>query len=106
MHISADYVNECEKFLFQMKALQKRVQKDVNRFIVPQVVPEIYAKTKVSKTARCVFLLLTVDLTLKDLVVSHNRPFTASLDTLKKSKKLQSIIFTVFLTYPSYHNVF
>ena len=52
------------------------------------------------------FLLLTVDLTLKDLVVSHNRPFTASLDTLKKSKKLQSIIFTVFLTYPSYHNVF
>ena len=30
-----------------------------NNFFVAQVVLEIYAKTQVSKTARCVFLLLT-----------------------------------------------
>ena len=34
LHISTDFVTECEKFLFQLKALQKRVQKDENRFIV------------------------------------------------------------------------
>ena len=33
---------------------------DEYNFLEAQVVPEIYPKTQVSKTARCVFLLLTV----------------------------------------------
>ena len=36
------------------------MQIDVNNFSIAQVVPEIFAKTQVSKSARCVFLLLTV----------------------------------------------
>ena len=46
MHLSADFVTWFDKFLFQLKALQKRVQKDENRFIVPQAVPEIYRKNE------------------------------------------------------------
>ena len=42
--MSAEFVTECEKLLLQLKALQKREQKDVNRFIVPQAIPEIYMK--------------------------------------------------------------
>ena len=37
-----------------------RMQIDMNNFFVAQMVPEIYKKTQGSKTARCVFLLLTV----------------------------------------------
>ena len=43
------------KFLFQLKALQKRVQKDVNRFIVPQAVPDIYRKNERLKNRGDVF---------------------------------------------------
>ena len=58
MHISVDFVTECEKFLFQLKALQKRVQKDVNRFIVPQAVPEIYKKNeRLKNRGMCFFVI-------------------------------------------------
>ena len=36
------------------------MQIDVNNFFIAQVVPEISAKIQVPKSARCVFLLLTV----------------------------------------------
>ena len=57
--MSADFVTECEKFLFQLKALQKRVQKDVSRFIVPQAVSEIYRKNERLKNRGDVFFLLS-----------------------------------------------
>ena len=58
MQISADFVTWFDKFLFQLKALQKRVQKDVNRFIVPQAVPEIYMKNERWKNrGMCVFVI-------------------------------------------------
>ena len=39
--------------IFHLKALQTRMQMDVNNFFLAQVVPEIYAKkTQASKTAR------------------------------------------------------
>ena len=56
--MSADFVTECEKFLFQLKAIQKRVQKDENRFIVPQAVPEIYRKNeRLKKRGMCFFVI-------------------------------------------------
>ena len=58
MHISADFVTECEKFLFQLKALQKRMQKNVSRFCVAQAVPEIYMKKEMLKDRGDVFFLL------------------------------------------------
>ena len=60
LQISADFVTWFDKFLFQLKALQKRMQKDENRFTVPQAVPEIYRKNERLKTGGCVFLLSTV----------------------------------------------
>ena len=42
LQISADFVTGFEKFLFHLKALQTKMQIDVNNFFVPQVVPEIY----------------------------------------------------------------
>ena len=61
MQTSADFVTKLEKFLLQLKALQKRLQKDVKRFFVAQAVSEIYGKKrKVEKQGVCVFLLFTV----------------------------------------------
>ena len=53
---------DLKKIVFHLKALQTMVLIDVINFFLAQVVPKIYAKTQVSKTARCVrvFLLLTV----------------------------------------------
>ena len=58
MHISADFFIGCEKFLFQLKALQKRMQKDKGRFFLAQALRE---KRNVEKLGGCVFLLLTVN---------------------------------------------
>ena len=58
--ISADFVTRFEKFSFHLKALQTRIHIDESNFFAAQVVPEIYVKTQVSKTGRCVFLLLIV----------------------------------------------
>ena len=41
MQISADFVIGFEKLVFQLKALQKLILKDVNGFFVAQAVPEI-----------------------------------------------------------------
>ena len=58
MQISADFVTWFDKFFFQLKALQKRVQKDVNRFIVPQAVPEIYRKNeRLKNRGMCFFVI-------------------------------------------------
>ena len=56
--MSADFVTECEKLLFQLKALQKRVQKDVNIFFVAQAVQEIYGKSKRLKNRGDVFFVI------------------------------------------------
>ena len=58
MQISADFVTWFDKFLFQLKALQKRVQKDVNRFFVAQAVPEIYGKNeRLKNRGMCFFVI-------------------------------------------------
>ena len=71
MHISADYVTECEKFLFQLKALQKRVQKDVNKFIVPQAVPEIYRKNERLKNRGMCFFVIDCSWDILTIFVSQ-----------------------------------
>ena len=58
MHISADFVTECEKFLFQLKALQKRMQKDGSRFFVAQAFPEIYEKNEMLKKGGMCFFVI------------------------------------------------
>ena len=55
LHISANFFTRCEKFLFQLKVLQKRMQKDVNRFFVAQAVLEIYGKNARLKNRGYVF---------------------------------------------------
>ena len=40
--ISADFVTGFEKFLFRLKALQPKMQINVKKIFVAQVVPEIY----------------------------------------------------------------
>ena len=55
MHISADFVTVCEKFLFQLKALQKKDAKEASRFFVAQAGPEIYEKNEMLKTRVDVF---------------------------------------------------
>ena len=75
MHISADFFTKCEKFLFQLKALQKRVQHDVNRFIVPQVVPEIYMKNERLKNRGDVFFCYRLYIkSLKALLSQSSAP--------------------------------
>ena len=44
--MSADFVTRFQKTFFHLKALQPRMQIDVNNFFVAQVVPEIYTKNK------------------------------------------------------------
>ena len=58
MHISADFVTVWEKFLFQLKALQKRMQKDASRFFVAQVGPEIYEKNEMLKNRGMCFFVI------------------------------------------------
>ena len=55
LHISTDFVTVCEKFLFQLKALQKRMQKEASRFFVAQAGPEIYEKNEMLKNRVDVF---------------------------------------------------
>ena len=58
LQLSADFVTEFEFFFLLLKVLQTKMQIDVNCFFVAQVVPEIYAKTQVSKSARFFFAQL------------------------------------------------
>ena len=55
MPISADFVIKFGKFLFQRRALQKLISKNVNRFFVGQAVPEIYVKNVRLKNRGYVF---------------------------------------------------
>ena len=49
---------------------------DVNNFFIAQVVPEIFTKTQVLKSARCIFLLSTVAPFLTLLLTKIGRLFT------------------------------
>ena len=62
LQISADFVTGFQNFFFHLKALQTRMQIDVNNFFVAQVVPDIYAKNISFKNSLMFFLLLTVSL--------------------------------------------
>ena len=62
-----------EKFLFQLKTLQKWMQKDVNRFFVAQAVPEINGKKERLKNCGDVFFLLS---TVYSLLTSKLNTFS------------------------------
>ena len=53
-----DFVTRFEKYLVQLKALQKRVQKDENKYFVAQSVPEIYGKNeRLKNSGMCFFVI-------------------------------------------------
>ena len=62
LQISADFVIQFEKFLFQLKALQKLILKDVTKYIFcsSSGSGDIREKRKAEIQRGCVFLLLTV----------------------------------------------
>ena len=76
MHISADFVTGYEKFLFQLKVLQKRMQKNLSRFFVAQAVPEIYVKNEVLKNRGMFFFVIHC---MSINFVSLNQLYCASL---------------------------
>ena len=58
MHISADFDTKCQKFLLQLKALQKRMQEDASDLFVAQAVPEIYEKNELLKNRGMCFFVI------------------------------------------------
>ena len=57
LQILADFVIGFEKLLFQLKALQKLIPKDVNIFFVAQTLPEIYRNNVKLKTGGMCFFV-------------------------------------------------
>ena len=66
LQISADFLTRFVKFFFHLKDLQKRMQIDVEKFFVAQVIPRYTRKLQQLD----VFLLLTVYGLIIDVAIS------------------------------------